>query len=223
MSIGSKLLGWVRRQATVDYAEAAEQAVTMNNRGELIINQGMPERAELVRLGQSYFSIGTTIAPVAAVPTTAAHFALYNNEPLGGKCYVIDTIGALVNVSAAAAIVFGPILAINVPASANANPAGSVAIYSLSGRANYRGNGNTKVGVTLGTAPAAGFGAWMPFGQSIVCAASANIGLAQECQVLGKVIVPPQGLFGLATFCSAAGSATALPWLTWHEVQMPLA
>src|SRR5262245_5210592 len=53
------------------------------------------DRQELCRTGRLYWAGTTTIAngiaPVQAVPTTTAGWALYNNNPvMSGRCFVID-------------------------------------------------------------------------------------------------------------------------------------
>ena len=216
---GQKIYAWVRNLVTPNWADGNAQ-VAINNRGDLCVAQGLPERHDLVRLGNSYFSIGTAVAPVAAVPTTAAHFALYNNEAPGGKSYVIDFIGTQIAVSAAAAIQIG-LWAILQPPGATANQGGTVNIYSLSGAPLYRGKGNTKVSPTI-TTPGVSAGVWMPVGNSLVIANTADLMGSIESPVQGRYVLPPGGTFGLATSCDSAGSATCTPWIVWHEVQMPL-
>jgi hypothetical protein len=208
----------VRALASPQYSDQDDKRIQMNDRGDLLVAQALPDRAEIVRMGQSYFSIGTTaVAPVAAIPSTAAHFVLFNNEPAGsGKSYLIDFIGTQITTSAGAAINLG-MAHILQPAGITANPSGAVAIYSLDGKSNYRGNGNCKSAATI-TAPAAAAGAWMPVGPTLVCANTANLMLGVEAEIKGKIIVPPQGCYGLASLCNAAGSAVCTPWIIWHEI-----
>jgi hypothetical protein len=54
--------------------------------------------------GRAFYTNTTTaVAAVVAVPTTAVMFALYNNEPDGGRSYVIDWVSAQNVVSTAVA------------------------------------------------------------------------------------------------------------------------
>jgi hypothetical protein len=192
-----------------------EEQFHMNCRGDAIVSQGLPERTELVRMGNSYISVGAAVAPVAAMPTTAAHFSLYNGENDDGLVYVVDFIGGFLAVSAGAAINIG--LGVQLNLGKQTNPAGAVAIKSLSGRANYRGKGNTKNSVTV-----VNDSAWHTAGPQLVCANTANLMLSVEYPVYGRYIVPPGGIFSLAGLCNAAGSATMQHWIIWHEVRLIL-
>jgi hypothetical protein len=210
------ILGFVRGLLVPNWPEGADSPMCINNRGDVSVVQSLPPAAELVRLGQSYFSLGTAVAPVAALPTTTAHLSLWNGEAQGGKCYVIDAIGTMLNASAGAAINLGLAVQLNTT-NPIANPAGAVAIKSLSGKANYGGKGNSKASVTV-----TNDSAWHEVGTQLICANTANITLSVEFNVYGRYIVPPQGMFSLASLCNAAGTATAFPIVFWHEVQLAL-
>jgi hypothetical protein len=213
----AKLLYNVRRLNPSNFqSDGDSQAPSINGRGDVCMVQGLPERADLVIKGGSYVSRATTgTAPVAAYPTTAAHFSLWNGESAGGKSYIIDEVGTVCTTSAGAVIILGLAYCNNKVSGAGiTSPAGSVAISGLSGQANYGGKGNTKEGVTITN------DGWFNVGQPIVCAGTATIGLGIFADVFGLIIVPPGGLFSLATICSAAGAAVCQPYIKWHEVQL---
>jgi len=215
MSGISKIVGRVRGMFAGNYPENREdEEFHLNNRGDMCVAQALPERAELVRMGNSYISIGTTVAPVAALPTTAAHFSLWNGENDDGLSYIIDYVGSINTTSAGAAINLGLSYCLNL--GKQTNPAGAIAIKSLSGRANYRGKGNTKASVSVTN------DGFFPMGNGLVCANTANIMMSVEYSMYGRIIVPPGCLFSLATLCNAAGSASAQPWIIWHEVRLIL-
>jgi hypothetical protein len=212
----TKITGRVRGMFAGNYPEnREEEQFHINMRGDQCIAQALPERAELVRMGNSYISVGTAVAPVAAMPTTTAHFSLWNGENDDGMSYIIDYVGTYNTASAAAAINIG--LAAQLNLGKITNPAGAIAIKSLSGRINYRGKGNTKASVTV-----TNDSAWHTVGYPIVCANTANLMLGIEVPCYGRYIVPPGGMFSLASLCNAAGSATCAPWIIWHEVKMIL-
>ena len=212
----TKITGRVRGMFAGNYPEnREEEQFHINSRGDQCVAQALPERTELVRMGNSYISVGTGVAPVAAIPTTTAHFSLWNGENDDGLSYVIDYIGGYLNASAGAAINVGMCAQLNL--GKITNPAGTVAIKSLSGRINYRGKGNTKASVTV-----TNDSAWHSIGPTIICANSANIMFSQEIPVYGRYIVPPGGMFSVAGLCNAAGSATMIPWIIWHEVKLIL-
>ena len=211
-----KIAGRVRGMFAGNYPENREdEQFHINNRGDQCVALALPERSELVRMGNSYMCIGTTVAPVAALPTTAAHLTLWNGENDDGLSYLVDYVGTVVGTSAGAAINLG--LAAQLNLGKQTNPAGAIAIKSMSGRANYRGKGNCKASVSV-TADAA----WHSVGNSLICANTANLMLAVEYSVYGRYLVPPGGIFSLASLCNAAGSASCLPWIIWHEVRLIL-
>jgi len=210
------ILAYIRGLTAPNWAEGPDNPIVANNRGEICVVQALPPAAELVRLGNSYFSLGTAVAPVTALPTTAAHFSLWNGENPGGKSYIIDAVGTMLNASAGAAINLGLAAQLNTT-NPIANPAGAIAIKSLSGKANYGGKGNTKASVTV-----TNDSAWHEIGTQLVCASTANLTLSVEFPVYGRYIVPPQGMFSLASLCNAAGTATAFPIIFWHEAQIAL-
>jgi len=210
------VLAFVRGLVAQNWPEGEDGRIVINTRGDVSVAQGLPAISELVRLGGSYVCVGTGVAPVTALPTTTAHLSLWNGEAAGGKAYMIDAIGTAINASAAAAINLGLSAQLNVT-NPIANPIGALAIRSLSGKQNYGGKGNAKASVTV-----TNDSAWHFVGTSIVCANTANLTLNIEVPVYGRYIVPPQGMFSLASMCNAAGAATCFPVIFWHEVQVAL-
>src|SRR5690349_17718708 len=91
-----KIAGRVRGIFACNYPEnREEEQLHVNNSGDQVIAQGLPELTELVRLGDSW-QINTTTgqAALTALPTTTAGLTLINNEPATGKCYAIDSFGS---------------------------------------------------------------------------------------------------------------------------------
>lgn len=65
--------------------------------GALLVSQAGPKYSALSRNGRVFgatFGTGTAIAPVQAVPTTAAAWDLYNGEADGGRDYYILQVAA---------------------------------------------------------------------------------------------------------------------------------
>lgn len=210
-----RIAGRVRGMFAGNYPENREdEEFHINNRGDQCVALALPERAELVRLGKSYVTIGTTVAPVAALPTTAAHLTLWNGENDDGLSYVIDTVGTIITTSAGAAINLG--LCYELAAGKQTNPAGAIAIKSLSGRVNYTGKGNVKASVSITSDQ------WYPVGNSLIIANTANICTGVEYPVYGRLIVPPGSSFSLVSLCNVANSASCQPWIIWHEVRLIL-
>lgn len=157
----------------------------------------------------------TAIAPVAAVPTTAAHFSLWNGENAGGKTYTITSVSFTPIASAAAAFV-AQLLAHNsagvvssIPGTGGTLSAGPKALDGLP---------PTSVAAVRSAVTIANDSIWHPVGMSVNGgAATATISMGGWQNVRGIYMVPPGGLFSLAVLCSAAGSATCQLYITWEE------
>lgn len=154
----------------------------------------------------------TAVAPVAAIPTTAAHFALWNGESAGGKSYTITSV-AMTDIASAAAALVLQMLANNLT--------GPIPVLSGTVAQGPRGLdgilGGSKAQVASAvTIPNSGL--WHPVGQSVNAgAATATIGMGTYQKVRGIYTVPPGGLFAMAVLCSAVGSATCSLYVTWEE------
>lgn len=210
-----KSLNSVRNLIVPNYSDASESSPNINNRGEMLIAHALPSKAELTRLGSSWISISTTVAPVAAIPTTAAHASLWNGEADGGKSYVIDRLGFLSDVSAGAVITLT--LLYTLGKSHVAATAGAILISSLSGKPNYTGKGQFKAATTVVDT------GWYPVGDALISSAStATIGMCKSYEINGGLIIPPGAVLGLATFASSAGANTNLIFAQWHEAQLVL-
>jgi hypothetical protein len=160
--------------------------------------------------------VATAVAPVAAVPTTAAHAALWNgNNAASGKHLVILAAGTVITVSAGAAIVLNLLGCVTtVPVTSMSGTAAST-ITPLTAPLTdtYGGSAQFKSAVTI-----TNNGLWVPLTQGLVCAGTANIGLGVHADLNGRYVVPPGHQFCLASFASAAGTAECVPYVIWAEV-----
>lgn len=164
----------------------------------------------------------TDVAPVPAIPTTAAHCALYNGEPQGGKTYVIQGVGFTQTTSAGAVIVQQ--LLLHLCPGVQPVIAGTAAKgpLPLDGFPNSGANGSRAQiygGVTL-TAGQVGQGFWHPVGMAINGTANtAVIGIGAWTNVNGIYYLAPGSILSMAVLCSAAGSAKNQLTVSWQEVQ----
>jgi hypothetical protein len=101
-----KVIGRIRKvlEGVDAGAPGDDEQLALTPQLEQLIAMGAAPYGEIVRLGRA-FKVGTAtaVAAVVAIPTTAAMLQLYNNEPDGGRSYVIDWIGASGVVKTAAA------------------------------------------------------------------------------------------------------------------------
>ncbi len=78
-------------------SENNQQSLLLSILGSLKTAQYEPPRALLSAAGRRYYGgcqvIASGIAPVTAIPTTAATLALFNGEADGGASYVVERVG----------------------------------------------------------------------------------------------------------------------------------
>src|SRR5947209_652453 len=135
---GFNLQAYIRGLLRAAFSEGPDGLVHATPGGELVVVQGLPPEAELARQGVGWAVMGTAVAPVAAVPTTAAHLSLYNGD--SAKSLIIAAVGGFCAGSMAVAGQVSMLARNDVP-SFNANPAGALTITGLSGKM-YGGKAN---------------------------------------------------------------------------------
>lgn len=197
------------------------KGLTLNNRGDLVVAQSLPELTEIVRLGNSWQINATTgQAALTALPTTVAGLTLTNNEKANGKSYAIDSFGSAEEVVDASQTDVTALFAMINKLASVAPSGGSVETtwISLSGRSNYGGSGAVKRGATVAN------DGWTPHNtsgaQMAAAAAGANFKV-NEALVRGMYLVPPGGSFSVqAVKAAAAAAAQQFFFVRWHEVQV---
>ena len=158
----------------------------------------------------------TAVAPVAAIPTTAAHFALWNGEEVGGKTYTITSVGFTTTTSAGATIILQQLAHCSVARIPLITGTAATAVRATDGIP-----GGSKAVVASAVTIVNANGLWHPVGSSFNTAAlTATIASGGWTYVKGMYRVPPGGVFSLATLCSAAGSAACQSYVTWEEEQI---
>lgn len=197
-----KLFGRVRGLNTnIAYGVGNEETeIEISGQGEQIHAQGAAYFSEIGRQGRSFWiNTAAQVASVIAMPTTAVGFAIYNNEPDGGRSYIIDTAWILVTASASIkpqATMVGCLGQVREAVPANAMSA-TVVLKNTNGT----GKLDTRARVILaGTAlPATtGFaGAWMPIVSIANAAVTSLPGFQQTYNLDGRYIVPPGRYFAL--------------------------
>lgn len=218
------LRGRVRGTSRPNYSEGDERLPEINPGGEPLVSQSLPERSELVRLGQSWgaqIPTGSAFTFVAAWPTTRAELVLWNGEPAGGKTYLIDRVW-MANITSQGAAQPYSLLGQVAPAALSiAAPTDNAAVLreSLSGKVkNYSGNGR----LMLANTAFALTNLWFTLGQGNVFPMTTNLGGSCEAFVFGRYLVPPGAAFCLAGLAGTA-AGTAICGIEWHEAQLNLA
>ena len=157
----------------------------------------------------------TAVAPVAVAPTTAAHFCIYNTQPIGGggKSLYIQTLEAVTVASAGAAQII-QLLAHFSAAPIKGLPSATVA----KGPAWISGGFYPSVAQVGSAVAIVNDSVWHPVSESAtIGATTTTIANGTWSNVNGIYVVPPGGLLSLAVLCSAAGTATCSIGVTWFE------
>jgi len=214
-----KLVGRVRGADAGNYAENRDtEQFHIDTMGDELIAEGLPARAEIVRLGDSWQTMGAASTGLTAVPTTAGLLTLWNGEPGNGKFYAIDSIACqkvIVDVTTDdVATVWAQIIRPPMAAPTDA----ALAIRSLNGKYSYGGRART---VATGTTLA---NRWDAIGviPNVSAAIAGGVWSCMDKDVLGKYIVPPGGAISVTASEVTATASTFRFTIRWHEVLLPL-
>jgi hypothetical protein len=221
-----KVLGRVRKLLEGLDAEppgSSDEQIALTAQLEQLVAPGAAPFREITRMGRTFeVHTAAAIGAVVAIPTTAQMLALYNNEPDGGRSYVIDWVAAT-NVVSTAVASQAQLLA-NIGQLREAAPTdAALTIKKLNGM----GTGNdTKARTILNaTALSAAMGLaanWFPLGPSVGKPGVAGTpGYGLWAPVDGRIIVPPGRFFAMHVLANVVGE-TFLAYMAWHEVQLTL-
>ena len=196
-----------------------EQKMEVNEKGELLVAQGLPPYAEMTRLGDGWSVIQTTAtAGLVVRPSTVAAITLYNGELATGKSYVIDRIFTHCLVSGAEQGRFS-IWACIHPSGMTAPTADIAAsatnLVGHSGK-RYAGRAIVDVGATVVD------NGWYPYGSSVDYEPTGVLpGAAISVPIEGRLIVPPTGAISVTVVASMADS-TYCSGISWYESVLDL-
>jgi hypothetical protein len=205
----------VRATTIPNYQDSSESQAQMNQRGETLVAQGLPELAEVVRQGNSWQVIGAAMAALTAVPTSTAGHSVWNGEADTGKCYFIDSFGCVEIVTDATQQNSLALFAAMEPGKVAAPTDAAITRFSLSGRPINSSASRTSTGATT-TA-----GSWTPHAPSApgATAFAGGVWRVHECQVRGLYMVRPGGLFSVHAAKTVATATQLRFFIRWHEVQ----
>lgn len=210
------IYGFVREASIPDYGAGATSQIAINDRGELLVAQALPPKAEIARLGRTWsctIPTGSAYTNVADMPTTRAELALYNGYATTGPTLVIDSVWfiSLTSVTAAA----GVTLIYQVAGAAAALTDNTAILINSPVGLTYGGLAKRALAVTTMTA-----NKWAALA-SAPAGAAASIGLGVVAQVDGAIQVRPGATLGLNAVIGTA-TGTSLIGVAWHEVQLPI-
>lgn len=199
---------------------ATDRPVRMTNHGSLAMAQVEPAGAELARAGRRFGAVvgngATYKAPIQAIPTTTATWALYNGEPDGGKSYLVE-IAACFSVSGTLGLGLSLLGGVTKTRQSAAVAAYSGTVLdSLSGGAM---NSRAALGnaVTLANTPV-----WVPLeSRDQVSAVSVGSGLVAK-DLAGRFLVRPGCCFALDVMAPVGTTALFGVAVAWSELQLDL-
>lgn len=206
---------------------AGQQAIRATGTGSLPFDAVLPLCAEMSRAGRR-FMLGniaaiTGIAPVTALPTTAATWGLWNASTT--KACFFEEVGVYgtSGTSAAGAQLLACIYKAPAAVVGAATYTGT-AITSCSGGGLVSqlliAEGVTVTGTLNSASPN-----WYPLAQSYSTLAAAFPAGTQACEhrnLQGRLVLPPQSGLGLTVLAGTGSSSLFAPFAMWVEVESDL-
>ncbi len=170
------------------------------------------------RFYTGYTAAPTGIAPVQALPTTAAQWVIFNNELGGGKAYAFEHVGEFLTSGTPGA--GGILLACIFTLPAQSGLATNYAVQNASNSA-LASKASIKSGVTISSPSAP---TWFPIAQSDSpnVAAFPGSGNLANRDLQGRLVLPPQTGLGLAVLAPAGTSPLFAPFAVWCELETDL-
>lgn len=185
--------------------------VNSNQLDELLTAQGLPPYTEMTRKFNYVSAMNTSaLAALVVRPGTTANFTLFNNEPAGGKSYVIDRMFAFNLVSTAAEARSGMWYCVHKPGLVSPTA-------DITARGWGRGSAGSSNSIT-DTAMTVIDDGWFPAGPfSTVEPTGVLPGAIMEVRFEGRIIVPPLCGFSTQVVSSVVGN-TFTTGFAWWEV-----
>ncbi len=199
---------------------AAGQVGIVNTRqtqfGSSAVAKVEPDGTEMtaagIRFNLCYLTTVTGIAPVQAIPTTTAHWTIYNSSAT--KSFIMEELGMFNCVSGTPGVGGQVLCALGAaPAVAITTLATGITVASASA-GSVTSKAFVKSGVTLPTNTG-----WFPvaYNNSPNVGAYPGSGNMINFDVKGKIIVPPLYCLHLATMALAGTSPLFVPHAQWLE------
>lgn len=190
--------------------------VEVSDQGNLYVAADLPGLTDLVNKGVVWSVIEASgVASVIALPTTTAQLTLYNNEPPGGKSYVLLRIFAIITSVPAGLSQLGLAYCVNrlTPTTRPTADIAAASIRNLKALAPaYGGNAIVDLAATIVD------DGWMPVGYSNLNALS-GVGWQLDVWLDGLMLLPPGGEFSIAAVASTT-TVNTRSGMTWAEVQL---
>lgn len=194
-----------------------ERHLVVDRSGGLLVSHSLPRYSDLVRRGNVWSAMNTTaLASLVVRPSTVANLTLFNNEPEGGKSYIVLRAFAFQLVSTAAQG-FHALWLCPHPKGL-ASPTNDItARGSMVCKANYGGRAIVDTAMTVTD------NGWFPWSDMILQVESVGVlpGGTLQANVDGAIVVPPQCGVSTQVVGSVVGN-TFTSGFTWAEEQLDI-
>ena len=184
----------------------------------MAVAQAEAERQERCRAGRIFRGVGVAagVAPVQALPTTAAQHFLWNHDP--NRSYVIDTVDVyLLSGTATAGCT---ILGIVTPTTATLPTAATGAVVGSSSMGGLQSKALIASGYTIPTP--SGNVQWTILSQTSQPGGVPGVGGCYSCDIRGGIIIPPGMGMGISILAGAGTSPLYIAAWTWTEAELDL-
>ena len=194
-----------------------ERNLVTDRRSHLLVSDGIPGYSELARRGNGWSAMNTTaLAALVVRPSTVANCTLFNNEPEGGKTYIVARAFAFNLVTTAAQGRSG--LWLCTHPKGLVSPTNDItARGSNSCKANYGGRAIIDTGMTVTD------NGWFPWGGQIDVEVTGVLpgGNLDASEMRGMLLVPPQCGISTQVISSVVGN-TFTSGFYWFEEQFDM-
>ena len=219
--IERKILAKIRGLNTdVQYGYGDEETqFELSGQGEQEIALAATPFQEIYRQSRSYYiNTITQVASVIAMPTTAVAFAIYNNEPDGGRSYIIDQVWALFTANASILPQAGLVGCLGQVREAIPTNAMTTTIILKNPNGVGKLDSRSRCILTATALPATtGFASnWFPITDHTNAAVTSLPGMQKVFNLDGRYIVPPGRYFGIHCV-SAKVDVQAQYGIAWTE------
>lgn len=218
-NLNATMQAQLRQSTRRGYSAAGVQTLDMNLGGELLVSQGLPERAMITSMGRSFsaqMTAASAFTLLITIPSTRSELTLQNPNSAASKtCLVIERFWVKAVTSMASACALTPLSQIVAGTAMVADVATIL-------RVNLSGSSNAPSATLLVATTATGCitDKWNHHASGQI-SATTNIAACVEVPCFGKYIIKPGGSFNMNAQESVSGG-TGIIGVEWHECEMDL-
>ena len=197
------------------------QQICLSGQGDQLHAMSAAPYAEISRLGRTYWTNTTTaVATVVAMPTTAQIISIFNNEPDGGRSYIINQVWAMF-VASTGSIAHASLVAC-LGQVREATPAqAAIVMKNVDGFQKFDTQVRVIIAATALPSTTGFAGNWFPVTDAINACVTSLPGFQKVFNIDGRYIVPPGRYFALHAVSNVT-NVTAQVGISWTEKLLQL-